>query len=104
MVDVAIVDEEGAVVRQLADDTVICAFNDVLAKYSSDPDFCCLRFVDPYGDTIFNSLQAEVVSQELSSVVKRLEISEDRVAVEVVRALADEVMKSVHLYLKFLGD
>ena len=90
--------------RQLTNQDVVLAFSHVLAKYGGDPNFSCLRFIDPYGDTTFNYLQAEVLSSELSIVAERVETPEARAAVEAVQALVEEVKKGVHLYVKFLGD
>lgn len=70
----------------------------------SDSAFICLRFVDPYGDTIFNHLQAAVLLREwdtLEQAFTKLNAcgiwSKVR---EMIVACADEP----HTYVKFMGD
>jgi len=63
----------------------------------------CLRFVDPYGDTVFNQLQIPVLIEELDAVAARasdadLEASV-RKLIEFLRG-CDEI----HTYLKVIGD
>lgn len=103
MVEIAIVDEHGHLIRQL-DGKLARAFSKVLSKYRADTSSCCLRFVDPYGDTTFNRLQSEFLLHELSAVAEHGMNSEAQGGIDAVRGLAEEVVAGVHLYLKFSGD
>ena len=68
------------------------------------PDFPCLRFVDPYGDTVFNQPQITQLVLEL----ERLSAQKHEPEVEQhLRAVLDFVRKaagSVHTYIRFYGD
>ena len=64
----------------------------------------CLRFIDPYGDAVFNQLQIPVLIEEIRSVavdVLSREAVEHR---DEVVALAAKAKGQVHTYLKFFGD
>ncbi len=69
----------------------------------SESDARCLRFVDPYGDTVFNSLQVPVLVQELTAILPRLGPS-DRDAVQSLLAFVAEQPDWIHRYLVFVGD
>jgi hypothetical protein len=63
----------------------------------------CWRFIDPYGDTVFNRLQMEAFLVELDLIIRQA--TPDRVPIlEKVRALALRCRDDVHLYLQFEGD
>ncbi len=64
----------------------------------------CLRFVDPYGNTIFNPMQAEVLAAELTSVIPDVASQDDRERLTEIIALARQCVASVHTYLWFIGD
>jgi hypothetical protein len=62
----------------------------------------CLRFVDPYGDTVFNSAQVAALEQELASIsTTGGELAAQASSLlEFVRMLEERT----HCYLKFIGD
>ena len=64
----------------------------------------CLRFVDPYGNTIFNPMQAEVLASELSAILSEVASHDDRERLGAVIALARQCVASIHTYLWFIGD
>lgn len=70
----------------------------------SDTKSVCLRFVDPYGDTVFNCLQLPVLLTELEQCMAQQ--YEPQVAEHLSAALA--LVKSaqgyVHTYVRFVGD
>src|SRR6187200_68234 len=84
-----------------------------LARYAGPPlderllqqapgDSACLRFIDPYGDTTFNSMQVAVLEKELSALSATA-----GEAAEQARSLLQFVKqfeKRLHSYLKFIGD
>ena|SRR5215217_214482 len=62
---------------------------------------CCLRFIDPYGDTTFNAAQVAVLEEELASLVN------DEEAAEQAQSLLNFLrgfQERTHRYLKFIGD
>ena len=64
---------------------------------------CCLRFIDPFGDTTFNRGQATVLLQELAGIRPKLE-DRERALVDCIIRIAEQTERKVHLYLKFIGD
>ena len=64
---------------------------------------CCLRFIDPFGDTTFNRGQATVLLQELAGIRPKLE-DRERALVDCIISIAEQAERKVHLYLKFIGD
>jgi hypothetical protein len=72
-----------------------------------DPDLtagtACLRFVDPYGDTVFNQIQIPVLVAELES----LSANQEGSLAESARLLAEflrQKQDQVHTYIKIIGD
>jgi len=91
----------------------------------------CLRFIDPYGDTVFNrqqipvliselqDLQRLITSEQFDGLREKLEMeyqadnspkTEARTAIEIsehitrIVELAQRSIDEVHTYLKFYGD
>ncbi len=61
---------------------------------------CCLRFIDPYGDTIFNQLQIPVLIEELTELA--LNTKEPIYVDDVVEFLKDSIDN--HTHVRFEGD
>ena len=61
-----------------------------------------LRFIDWYGDTVFNHLQIPSFLAEWATLKPRGQ--EERSLLDQVAALARRVEGEPHLYLKFYGD
>lgn len=63
----------------------------------------CLRFIDPYGDTVLNQLQLPVLVSELESMRDASPEQDLRAniqrTIDFVRA-----SKGLHVYLRFTGD
>lgn len=70
----------------------------------SDGSYVLIQFVDPYGDTVFNRLQARALIGEWDrlrpSFVKR---NAEELWVEV-RKLIVQCSEEPHTYLRFIGD
>lgn len=64
----------------------------------------CMRFLDPYGDTIFNQEQIAVVADEIDELASRTREKEGRAHLVAVAALARKALGHVHTYLWFIGD
>jgi len=93
---VEIRDERGDVLDRMHDTGQIAA---LAAEVVDDPWFACLRFVDPYGTTVFNAAQAGQFAIELT---RRADPEDDTLS-DVVE-MADRVASEVHHYLWLLGD
>ena len=93
--------ENGEVLREVNDG------DDLLHRLLPKPDdesFHCLRFVDWYGDTVFNRPQVERVLVELDLLQRRASTPAERQLLERIEQLARQCRDGVHLYLKFSGD
>lgn len=67
-----------------------------------DPDFPMLSLVDPYGDTIFSSLQMRAVIPELHRLRKLS--PNPQLVLDELEDLADEGAEGIHVFLVFVGD
>ncbi|MBC8119987.1 MAG: hypothetical protein H7X75_10475 [Burkholderiaceae bacterium] len=63
----------------------------------------CLRFIDPYGDTIFNELQLPALVSELEQLRDATPEQELRAHIERVLAFLCTV-EGPHCYVRFIGD
>ena len=94
-------DEEGNVLSSVDDPKFIFARFLATAQLSNTT---CLRFIDQYGDTIFNQLQTPVLISELEKnleFVPTLDVAEH---IEKILLLARRSNGEIHTYLKFYGD
>ncbi|MEN6459103.1 MAG: hypothetical protein ABFC63_09240 [Thermoguttaceae bacterium] len=69
-----------------------------------DPRFSCLRFVDPYGDTIFNRLQLPSLLGDLQLVRESIDDTQNEKTLSRVESLIERCQAEPHLYLKLIGD
>lgn len=65
---------------------------------------CCLRFIDPYGNTIFNRRQMEPLLVELENLHKLIKTREDHEFLSKIELLAHQCKERVHLYIRIIGD
>jgi hypothetical protein len=73
-----------------------------LLPSEDDTSFQCLRFIDWYGDTTFNSLQIRTFLIELERITQNAETNDEKELLNQIKNLAKRV--STHTYLKFIGD
>jgi len=99
MIAIQIQDERGQVLETFEDPRAVY---DILPP-AGDREGCCLRFIDPYGDTTFNQAQ---VTELLSEINSRLEGVAPEAQVRVLKLVRfiEQAVNQVHLYLKFVGD
>lgn len=72
---------------------------------AADERALLLRYVDPYGDTVLNSLQIVDFLVDWHRWAEPLvEAPDDRTAWNVVGELARRCANEAHLYLRFVGD
>ncbi|MFC1742674.1 hypothetical protein ACFL35_01675 [Candidatus Riflebacteria bacterium] len=100
-IDVTVETEDGQVLAELPDpdNSVI----ELLPDFS-DTTTSCLRFIDPYGDTVFNQGQLPVFIAELNGVLKKTSNGAVTAHGQKLLALAEKFKGKVHTYLKFYGD
>lgn len=71
---------------------------------SDDVQFGLLRFVDLYGDTLFNRLQIPVILEELRLLKSIVQHPEHQALIQRIEGLGMLCQNEPHLYLKFIGD
>ncbi len=64
-------------------------------------EFILLKYLNPYGDTFFNSLQSEDLIFDLEKL-KEVDV-QNRLIDEIIE-LAKQCKKTPHTYLSFYGD
>ena len=72
----------------------------------SDSSFYCLRFVDRFGDAIFNQAQIPFLARA-SEIRRQLERIEDRATrnhAEAILRLVKSVKGKAHVFVRFIGD
>lgn len=69
-----------------------------------DSTFICLRFVDWYGNTVFNRGQAATVLSELDRLRPTAKNDDERLLLDEIANFARRCADEPHLYLKFYGD
>lgn len=79
-------------------------FSGAILPSMKDTRYSCLRFIDLYGDTVFNHLQLPFLVEDLHLRLNELEKSEQVAAVRRIEELALGSLKHPHQYLKFIGD
>jgi hypothetical protein len=98
MIRVVVQDENGNEVSEAVD---------VPARVIARPEdhrFSCLRFVDPYGDTVFNSLQLAALLEDFRLLRDIGDGREHDAALEQIEVLIERCRARPHLYLKLIGD
>jgi len=93
---VEIRDRDGTVLARFHDTGEIAA---LASEVADDPAFPFLRFVDPYGETVFNAAQATEFAIEITRRADPADVTLQRVV-----AMADQVGGEVQQYLWLLGD
>ena len=64
----------------------------------------CLRFADPYGDTVFNHLQIPVLIGEVQALAETAPDPEARSALRSLITFLDQARDQRHIYVRFFGD
>src|SRR5258707_12140314 len=69
-----------------------------------DDTFPMLKFVDPYGNTIFNGNQMRGLLPEWDVLAQRATNQSDAEFLRRVRGMAEKCKAEPHLFLRFIGD
>jgi len=93
--------EKGDVLERLADEHDLV---EEIVAAAIEAKTACLRFIDPYGDTVFNQFQITVFIEELKDVRLDALSEEARQHRLKIEELAAKARGKVHTYLKFYGD
>ena len=63
-----------------------------------------MRFVDPYGDTVFNRLQTVPLLEDLRALSECPECKQHEVALRQLAQLIERCQAETHTYIRFIGD
>ena len=102
-IEVATVTEDHAVIRQVGDPTGLLT-SLAMNRWAGLDDTVCLRFIDPWGDAVFNQAQIPELLQELRAEINVTENGQARAHLQVVAELVQTAVEQTHVYVKFIGD
>lgn len=97
-----ILEGEDATALEQVDDPAGLLY-EIMPTYE-DKAFTYLRFIDPYGDTVFNRPQMEPFLNEWQRLRERAVDPNAQQIVAAVERLARQCQDEVHLYLRFRGE
>jgi hypothetical protein len=100
-VDLRWQDEEGAELAAGEDPQMLLSRHVRSSEWS---DTSCLRFIDPYGDAVFNQRQIPVLVQELEASLKLAKDVSVREHVDRVLEVLRQAIGEVHTYAWLIGD
>lgn len=99
--DIRLEDKEGKTLEEAPD--LENVLSRVLPSWD-DASFHLLRYIDPWGDTMFNHLQMDELVEELRRIREKTANEVERTFISKVGTMALRCKDGEHLYLKFWGD
>ncbi len=69
-----------------------------------DPRFPMMRYIDPYGNTIFNGVQMYPLLEELDRLIEETSSPDGKRLLAQIRELAIQCRDHPHQFLRFIGD
>ena len=93
--------EQGETIDRVEDPTNILHR---LLPTAEDTRYRCIGFIDWYGDTVFNRVQAKVLVVEWQRLAEKASNPDEQALLERIQGLAERIHREPHLYLKFYGD
>lgn len=90
--------------RGVKEETVNLALLEADWPRFDDESYVCLRFLDPYGNVVFNRLQAAVLEGEIERLMAALTDDSKKSILARVLELTRTCKRGGHLYLRFDGD
>ncbi len=101
-IDVAWVDEEHKPHQQVYDPRQ--CLTRLATSVWSDPSSVCLRFIDAWGDTVFNQAQIPILLCELRLSEQSQADPEIKAHLTKIIQLVERAVERTHTYIKFSGD
>jgi len=103
-INVALRDEHCNIIGEMITD-----FHGVISESLpciSDTRYCCIRFIDPYSDTIFNHIQAKTLLDEWDSLHESfVNKNAEQIWEDVCKLIAYCAgSEGIHHYIAFIGD
>lgn len=100
-IDVRWEDENGEELARVSED--LKDFARIIPE-STSPDYPCLRYIDPYGDTTFNQLQLPQLLKDLEKISSGSTSAEQKTHINRVIEFVTRACGETHTYIKFYGD
>jgi hypothetical protein len=99
-IDVRLEGEDGEAIQEVGDGQMILA----RAAVSALDGTRLLRYLMPYGDTVFNQAQAADLSDDLRQVIREHSGTPLAEVASRIEPLVERLGSETHLYLWFRGD
>ncbi len=100
-IDVRVETESGEVQDEVLDDQNL---TEKLLPDREDGASQCLRFVDPFGDTLFNQIQIPIVVAELEKRMRASGRPEVKAHCEAILQAVKAAMGEARTYVRFSGE
>ncbi len=100
-IDIYLEDEFGKKIDEIID--INETIEKILEKYG-DKSFCCLGFIDLYGNTTFNRIQIIQLKKECMMVLNKSKDEEINQFLKELLRLIEKCQNKIHTYIKFDGD
>jgi len=103
-IDVAMITERQEVIQQVFDPRQHLT-SMALGAWRQMTSGCCVRFIDPFGDTVFNEAQLPELLSELE--LSRTLSSDPQISdhlTKICNLVRQAQRKGSHIYVKFIGD
>ena len=100
-IDVRVETESGEVQDEVLDDGNL---TEKLLPDREDVTSPCLRFVDPFGDTLFNQMQIPLVVRELEHRLRGSSKSDVKAHCEAILTAVRAATGEEHTYVRFSGE
>ncbi len=97
-----LVSERGEVIEEVFDEQ--SRLNPLIESVPQYESTHCIQYMNPYGDTIFNSLQLPRFLDEWKMVEEQAVTQEEKDLVAAVQRLALLAEEENHMYLRFVGE
>ena len=98
---IALENEFGEKIENIGDTENI--FQNALTK-NDEEIYELLKYVDLYGNTVFNNLQMDNLIKDLNYLLKNVKNESEKEIIEAIYLLCKKCKNGVHLYIKFYGD
>lgn len=100
-IDVRHESERGELLSEVADPH---GRTTLLIPTAPDTDSRCLRFLDPYGDAVFNQLQLPFLISEVRRQVEKMSDVAAKEHADAILHLLEAARGETHTYVWFIGD
>lgn len=98
-IDIRLIDENEKIISELIDHNNLTK---PVVHLADKEISVCLKFIDQFGDTLFNRLQIPILAEEISVI--RNSVQTEDLKLHCSRIL-DLISKAeLHMYVKFYGD